>query len=119
MHHSKLRDNLKTVKLNEIGQIRNLIKFAGPDPNLNHIIGWDEHKGLIRVNNIADIAFRLDEFDLEELEALDLDIDSDIFLEYFVNCIRNDVASYQIFCSKTVNAAKNKLTTDIKVQYCQ
>ena len=42
-----------------------------------------------------------------------MDIESDTFLEYFVNCIRNDVASYQIFCSKTVNAAKNKLTTDI------
>ena len=114
LHHSKLRENLKTLKLNEIGQIRNLIKLAGPDPILNHIIGWDERKDLIRANNIADIAARLDEFDLDELEALDLDIESDIFLEYFVNCIRNDVANYQIFCSKTVNDAKNKLISDIK-----
>ena len=42
-----VNDNLKTVKLNEIGQIRNLIKLAGPDPILNHIIGWDERKDLI------------------------------------------------------------------------
>ena len=44
---------------------------------------------------------------------MELNIDDDFFLEYFVNCIRNDVASYQIFCSKTTNETKNTLIAEL------
>ena len=47
------------------------------------------------------------------LESSDLNIDNDVFLEYYVNCIRNDVASFQIFCSKTTSEAKNKLILEL------
>ena len=34
----------------------------------------------------------------------DVDIDADVFLEYLVNCIRNEVISYQTLVFKSMNA---------------
>ena len=53
--------------------------------------------------------------DLEELEFRELSIGHDIFLEYLVNCVRNDVASFQIFCSKSTNEAKLKLISELNL----
>ena len=96
-HHVLISNNEKIERLNVIGEIRNLIKTAGPDPILNCIVGWDEAKDLIRANNIAELTMMLDDIDISTLESLDMDIEKDLFLEYLVNCVRNDVASFQIF----------------------
>ena len=113
LHHMTINPGIKHEKLQIIGVIRSLIKDAGPDPVLNNTIGWDDAKELNRANTINEILLLLDNFDLSLLESSDLNIDNDVFLEYYVNCIRNDVASFQIFCSKTTSEAKNKLILEL------
>ena len=113
LHHSLISDVEKNSKLGIIGNIRRLIKLAGPDPYVNNIIGWNDDKELNRDNTIAEIVTLLDNFNISELETMELNIEDDYFLEFFVNCIRNDVASYQIFCSKTTNETKNTLIAEL------
>ena len=57
----------------------------------------------------------LDDIDISTLESLDMDIEKDLFLEYLVNCVRNDVASFQIFCSKITTEQKNKLIKELSL----
>ena len=57
----------------------------------------------------------LDDIDISTLESLDIDIERDLFLEYLVNCVRNDVASFQIFCSKITTEQKNKLIKELSL----
>ena len=87
LHHMLIGQLDRTEKLHIIGQIRSLIKEAGPDPVLNNIIGWNEAKELNRVALIDKILILLSDFDLELIENADLNIEADIFLEFLVNCI--------------------------------
>ena len=113
LHHVLIPNEVKKAKLAEIGRIRNLVKAAGPDPLLNNVVGWDDSKDLIRANIIADISQRLEDINIDELESMEKDIEDDIFLEYLVNCVRNDVTSFQIFCSKSASELKSKLISEL------
>ena len=61
----------KNSKLGIIGNIRRLIKLAGPDPYVNNIIGWNDDKELNRDNTIAEIVTLLDNFNISELETME------------------------------------------------
>ena len=101
--------------LSTVGRIQTLIKMAGPDPVLNNTLDWNEQKDLNKDNTIAEISMLIDDFDLDELELRELNIGHDIFPKYLVNCVRNDVASFQIFCSKSINEAKLKLISELNL----
>ena len=101
--------------LSTLGRIRTLIKIAGPDLVLNNTLDWNEQKDLNRDNTIAEISMLIDDFDLDELELRELNIGHDIFPKYLVNCVRNDVASFPIFCSKSTNEAKLKLISELNL----
>ena len=113
IHHVLIPNEVKKAKLAEIGRIRNLVKTAGPDLLINNVVGWDDSKDLIRANIIADISQRLEDINIDELESMEKDIEDDIFLEYLVNCVRNDVTSLQIFCSKSASELKSKLISEL------
>ena len=115
IHHGLFDVVARRQLLSNVGRIRTLIRLAGPDPVLNNILDWNEHKDLHRDNLLAEISMLVDDFNLEELELRELSISHDIFLEYLVNCVRNDVASFQIFCSKSINEAKLKLISELNL----
>ena len=113
IHHVLIPNEVKKAKLAEIGRIRNLVKTAGPDLLINNVVGWDDSKDLIRANIIAEISQRLEDINIDELESMEKDIEDDIFLEYLVNCVRNDVTSFQIFCSESASELKSKLISEL------
>ena len=46
---------------------------------------------------------------------MDIDIDDDIFLKYLVNCIRNDVVSFQTYSAKVFNIEKTRLVNILRL----
>ena len=66
-----------------------------------------------REAKIGELNQLIDDLDVSNLQHLDLNVSGDIFLEYLINCIRNDLVSYQTFISKTFNATKNNLVDQL------
>ena len=69
---------------------------------------------------IAGVRVTLADLMALSLELSEIDVDADIFLEYLVNCIRNEVISYQTFVFKNMNAKSRKLSNelfDLKLNY--
>ena len=68
-----------------------------------------EYDSLLHENKIAGLNATIDDFDIDGLQSLAIIIEDDLFLEYLINCIRNDIVSYQTFISRTFNQTKNTL----------
>ena len=92
--------------------MRSLLRIAGRDPLFPPPTANPEQGG-VRGDLTAEIELLLHDLNLPMLEQCDLDIEHDLFLEFFVNCIRNDVISYQAFSSKIFHYEKNTLIREI------
>jgi hypothetical protein len=64
---------------------------------------------------IAEIRASLNDLEILGIENLPLNISSDDFLDYLINCIRNDVISFQRFLSKTRCTRKKILLSEINL----
>ena len=112
LHHGVMDNGERRAKLAAIGRARSLLRIAGPDPlfpapTVNGV------QGGVRGGLTAEIELLVQDLNLPLLEQCELDIDYDIFLEFFVNCIRNDVISYQAYSSKIFHQEKNTLIREI------
>ena len=87
-----------------------LIRQAGPQ--IVNVVGVerDLESELRRDNIIAEILGTLDDLNTSNYQNLGIDIDDDIFLEYLINCVRNDVVSFQTYSAKVFNTEKNIVT---------
>ena len=111
VHHAINKDR-KTL-LARLGRVKFLIRQAGADGSLLLPNARNELEELERAALIGEARSILDEFDLDTWQAAEIDIEDDLFLEYLVNCIRNDVISYQVFISNSFNKTKNGLIADL------
>jgi hypothetical protein len=86
------------------------MRRAGPDPtHIEYVYAelMDVDVRSLLMVELRDTLLQLDEINLQELEV---NIEADIFMDYLMNNIRNDVISYQSFISKTVESSTKKLT---------
>ena len=102
----------RRAKLAAIGRARSLLCIVGPDP-LFPSPTVNQEQGGVRGDLTAEIELLLQDLNLPMLEQCELDIDHDLFLEFFVNCIRNDVISYQAYSSNIFHHEKNNLIREI------
>jgi hypothetical protein len=101
---------IKIRALNLIGRGFNLMRRAGPDPtHIEYVYAelMDVDVRSLLMVELRDTLLQLDEINLQELEV---NIEADIFMDYLMNNIRNEVISYQSFISKTVESSTKKLT---------
>ena len=103
LHHlNNLNLNQGTLALNllSIGRIKQLLRLAGTPPHLLP-------PGEILPETIDNFRDRIqearalkDSLDLDEIENLPLTVDPCLFMEALLNCVRNEVISYQEFIGK-------------------
>ena len=124
LHHAILLNNNARVvnknRLGRIGEAKNNLRTAGIDDSLCEDGPRSNHDNLIRDNLIAGVRVTLADLMALSLELSEITVDADIFLEYLVNCIRNEVISYQTFVFKNMNAKSSKLSNelfDLKLNY--
>ena len=111
LHH--LSDRLIAEPgLARIGRVKSLLRLAGPDPDF-YQLETDEGADTRRMAVVADAYQLVDELNFEVLQLSDLNLDPVLFLEYLINCIRNDVISYQTFISKIFKNSKHNQTRQI------
>ena len=110
IHHGSEADRLTAAsQLQALGRARALLRDAGADPSLLPAEGHSEETALRRAAIIDEVAQLLELFNLQSLQCSPLNIEDDLFLEYLVNCIRNEVICYQQFVSKTFKSTKSRL----------
>jgi hypothetical protein len=112
--HNLVDENIKIRAIGLIGRGMTMLREAGPDPNFLEYSFADLLDTDIRSGIMADIRaiiFELDEIGLQDLETT---MDADIFMEYLLNNIRNEVISYQAFISKTINKSTLSLISRLK-----
>ena len=108
LHHGTVTMNLAT-QLASLGSARALLREAGSDPSLRPADQRGHALDLSRNALIDEIQQLLEALNLDELQWSELTIGANLFLEYLVNCIRNDVISYQQFVSKSFNMLRLNL----------
>jgi len=105
---------IKQHLLRRLGRARHLIRAAGPDPSLL-VYPRSENDTLIRDNSIGEIRAILDPFLSSDLVNEPRDIEDDLFLEYLIICVRNDVISYQVHVSKQFNVTYDSLLRELTI----
>jgi hypothetical protein len=111
-------DNIKLRALERIGLCFKKMREAGPDP---YHVEYSQAELLdIDIRNALkdEVRWLMDELDEMNLPETAFAMEDDVFLEYLINNIRNEVISYQSFISKTINISYKKLTekiVDLKV----
>ena len=105
----------KNAICESLARLRMLIRQAGPQ--IVNIVGVerDLESELRRDNIIAEILGTLDDLNTSNYQNLGLNIDDDIFLEYLVNCVRNDVVSFQTYSAKVFNTEKTRLINILRL----
>jgi hypothetical protein len=96
-----------------IGRSFALIRQAGPDPNYieySYAKLFDVDDRSIILNELRALIFELEELNLQDME---IGIEGDVFLEYLMNNVRNEVISYQSFITKTVDKSTKELISRI------
>ena len=104
----------RAVLLLRVGTAKSLLRTIGADSDVLIPGARTEADELIRAGRIGQIKLIIDDFNLTRLQSLALDIEDDLFLEYLLNCIRNELVSYQTFISKTFNSSKNALIKQLQ-----
>ena len=107
-------------KLAIVGNIKNLIRRAGPPPYLTPTDLISEERVANREACIMEANALRADLDVEILELIPHTVDNDIFMETLLNCVRNDVISYQSFINRTKkNFISDKLVLlkDLKNNY--
>ena len=74
-----------------VGRGRQLITLIGPDDDLLPLRHRTEEERHDRNRQLAELRDITDRLPVARLQNLQLNIDDDLFLDYLVNCIRNDV----------------------------
>ena len=119
LHHSvDLPFNLpRRALLQRVGTAKSSLRELGADSNILVPGSRSQADELARANRIAELFSIIDEFDINGLQTLAVDIEDDLFLEYLINCIRNDIISYQTFIAKTFNCSKDSIIS--KLNQCK
>jgi hypothetical protein len=97
-----------------IGRAYRLLRLAGPDGRfLNY-----SHASLIDIDSRANFTNELrvlcDELEGENILGREITMEDDVFLEYLVNNIRNEMVSYQSFIFKKVDESYENLVSKIE-----
>ncbi len=97
-----------------IGRAFSLLREAGPDGrfldySFASLLDIDSRD--VFMNELRVVC---DELDGEEILGRDTAMDNDVFLEYLVNNIRNEIVSYQSFILKKVDESYNNLVSKIE-----
>ena len=101
------------ILLQRVGTAKHSLREIGADsnillPNTRTVLEIN-----LRENRIAELKATIDELDIYGLQSLAIIIDDDLFLEYLINNIRNDIVSYQTFIARTFNRTKNTLINQL------
>jgi exonuclease III len=105
-----VRNNL----LRLVGRGFSLLREAGPDPSLieysyAELLDVDARNRIMQ--DLRQVMLDLDEANIQELET---NIEDDLFMEFLMNNIRNEVISYQSFVCKTIEKSEKNLIAKIK-----
>ena len=103
------------ILLQRVGTAKHSLREIGDDsnillPNTRTVLEIN-----LRENRIAELKATIDELDIDGLQSLAIVIDDDLFLEYLINNIRNDIVSYQTFIARTFNLTKNTLINQLNI----
>ena len=103
------------ILLQRVGTAKHSLREIGADsnillPNTRTVLEIN-----LRENRIAELKATIDELDIDGLQSLAIVIDDDLFLEYLINNIRNDIVSYQTFIACTFNLTKNTLINQLNI----
>ena len=101
------------VLLQRVGTAKVTLRGVGADDAILVPGTRTEYDSLLHENKIAGLNATIDDFDIDGLQSLAIIIEDDLFLEYLINCIRNDIVSYQTFISRTFNQTKNTLISQL------
>ena len=104
----------RVILLQRVGTAKLSLRELGADSYILLPGARSATDELLCANKIAGINRVVDDFDINGLQSLAVDINDGLFLEYLVNCIRNDIISYQTFIAKTFNKTKNSLLARLK-----
>jgi len=108
---------LKNLTLRLIGRSHKILRDMGPDPTYIEY-AYAELLDLDSRNTLKDELNRLiRDLDDRLLEDTDMEMEPDLFMEYLMNNIRNDVINYQSFIFKKISesyVALNKKITALK-----
>ena len=63
------------------------------------------------MQDLRQVMLDLDEANIQEME---INIEDDLFMEFLMNNIRNEVISYQSFVCKTIEKSEKNLIAKIK-----
>jgi hypothetical protein len=74
-----------------------------------------ERLGNDNLPGMAEVQAILHDLDLLGIQFYNINIDNDVFLDYLVNCIRNDVISFQRFLTKLRSEKKTSLISRLSV----
>jgi exonuclease III len=100
----------------QCGNVRRLLKDAGPDPDY-YVVNLTEERLLLRDGSISEIKGIIRDNPIDLLYNFDLTISDDLFMEVLLNNFRNDVTSYQAFISKFRNNEKTALIKKISEEW--
>jgi exonuclease III len=105
----------REVILNRIGNMKRLLRMAGPPTT--PIIELTKDGGLEWATNreriMREITLCKDDIELPHLQSLRLDPDPDIFLETLLGMIKNELISYQAYAGKIAYEHIENLRNDI------
>jgi hypothetical protein len=98
--------------LSQCGQVRGLLREAGPDENyyFNDISIETLNTRMVKLDAIATIRR---EFHFDLLHNFSLSIPDDLFMEVLLNNLRNEITSYQAFIEKFKKREFNTLVDRI------
>lgn len=116
LHHHQIATTMDRKRtessLKQIGNAKMLLRQLGPSNTIRETPMTGEeatrYAGILaQVNNIVMA------LDLSLFKNKVKNIEDDIFLEYLIMCIRNDVVSYQTHISKQFNMTFDKIVNEI------
>ena len=114
IENTPLNVNGRQTILDDIGTIWMNIRRAGPVPSRYNLDEISEEDLRQRERCIQEITATLSRYPLETIQTYPLMVDNCLFLETLLNCVRNEVSSFQHFVQKTKKETKNKLISSLK-----
>jgi hypothetical protein len=120
LHHAvpvRVGDNqLINSAKSEIGRMWGILRHtAALVYNENCSENFDD---IMVMNNLSDIEATLNDFEILDIDKFPFNISHDLFLDYLVNCIRNDTVSLQRFITKTKCARTKKILAELNILKC-
>ena len=100
--------------LQRVGTPKSTLREIGPDSSLLPPNSRSPQDEIRRANKIAEICLTIEDLDIDGLQSLAINVDDDLFLEYLLNCIWNEIISYQTFSAKIFNSTKHNLEAQLR-----